>query len=69
MGLTVLCTAAWLLLVMATPAYAYLDPGSGGMMVQLLLGGVAGIGVLCRLYWRRFVIRLGLGAPDTDHEA
>jgi hypothetical protein len=69
MGLTILATAAWLLLVFATPAYAYLDPGSGGMMVQLLLGGVAGVAVLCRMYWRRFLTRIGLSAPDGDREA
>ena len=69
MGLTVLFTAAWLLLVFASPAYAYLDPGSGGMMVQLLLGGIAGVGVLCRLYWRRLLTRIGLASPDSEHEA
>lgn len=68
MGLTVLLTAAWLLLVFASPAYAYLDPGSGGMMVQLLLGGIAGVGVLFRLYWRRLLTRIGLASPDSEHE-
>ena len=38
-------------LASTAPAYAYLDPGSGSMMVQLLLGGVAGGVVLVRLYW------------------
>jgi len=32
---------------------AYLDPGSGGLLLQLLLGGVAGIGVLLKLYWKK----------------
>jgi hypothetical protein len=32
---------------------AYLDPGSGSLLVQLLLGGVAGIGVILRLAWLR----------------
>ena len=34
-------------------AHAYLDPGSGSMMIQLLLAGVAGIGVALKVYWRR----------------
>jgi Na+/proline symporter len=42
-----------------TPAYAYLDPGSGSMMVQLLLGGVAGAVVIVRLYWARLLTWLG----------
>jgi hypothetical protein len=58
--------AAWLLLVTATPAYAYLDPGSGGMIVQLLLGGLAGAGVLVRLFWNRVRKFVGLGKSDDE---
>jgi hypothetical protein len=36
-----------------SPAYAYLDPGTGSMMLQLMLGGVAGIMVVGKLYLRR----------------
>ena len=32
-------------------AQAYIDPSAGGLLVQILLGGVAGIGVLVKLYW------------------
>lgn len=35
------------------PAHAYLDPGTGSMILQLLLGGVAGALVICKLYWDR----------------
>ncbi len=35
-------------------AYAYLDPGSGSMLLQLLLGGIAGLAVIMKLYWARF---------------
>jgi hypothetical protein len=37
----------------STPAYAYLDPGTGSMMLQLMLGGVAGAVVVGKLYLRR----------------
>jgi hypothetical protein len=36
------------------PAWAYLDPGTGSMMLQLLLGGIAGAMVAGKLYWHRF---------------
>jgi hypothetical protein len=36
------------------PAWAYLDPGTGSMMLQLLLGGIAGAMVVGKLYWHRF---------------
>jgi hypothetical protein len=37
----------------ASPAEAYVDPGSGSMLLQLLLGGVAGVVVLARLQGHR----------------
>ncbi len=42
-----------LLLAIERPVGAYLDPGTGSMLLQALLGGVAAIGVVGRLYWRR----------------
>jgi hypothetical protein len=43
----------FLLASSAAPAFAYIDPGTGSMMLQLLLGGVAGAMVVGRLYMRR----------------
>ncbi|MBI2363141.1 MAG: hypothetical protein HYV15_07140 [Elusimicrobia bacterium] len=37
----------------AAPAAAYLDPGSGSMLVQLAAAGFAGLVVLIKLYWKR----------------
>ncbi|MGF1624162.1 MAG: hypothetical protein ACFCVH_04710 [Alphaproteobacteria bacterium] len=39
--------------VSTSSAYAYLDPGTGAMILQLLLGGVAGIALVGKLYWHR----------------
>ena len=50
--------------VAAPQAYAYLDPGAGSMLLQILLGGLAGLGVLGKLYWHR--IRKLLGARDAE---
>ena len=41
-------------------AEAYLDPGTGSMALQLLLGGLVGALAMVKLYWRRlkaFVLR------------
>jgi len=35
------------------PALAYLDPGTGSMVLQLLLGGIAGVIVIVKMYWER----------------
>ena len=34
-------------------AFAYVDPGSGSILLQLIMGGVAGVGVVAKLYWQR----------------
>jgi hypothetical protein len=43
---------------------AYLDPGSGSMLVQLLLGGVAGLAVIVKLFWRRILDIFGMGSDE-----
>lgn len=45
--------AVFWLAAAAAPASAYLDPGTGSMMLQLMLGGVAGAMVVGKLYLRR----------------
>jgi hypothetical protein len=37
----------------SVPAYAYLDPTTGSILLQGLLAGVAGVVVVLRLYWAR----------------
>jgi hypothetical protein len=32
---------------------AYLDPGSGSFLIQLLIAGVVGAGFLIRAYWKK----------------
>ena len=34
---------------------AYLDPGSGSMILQMIAGGTAAIAVTGKLYWRRLL--------------
>jgi hypothetical protein len=45
----------------------YVDPGSGSMILQLLLGGVSGIYVMFRLFKQKILKMLGFrnetGAP------
>ncbi len=53
-------------------AHAYIDPGTGGMLLQLLLGGIAGGLVILKLYWHRLresVERiLGRSVPDKPEQ-
>jgi len=48
-------------------AYAYLDPGTGSMILQVLLGGVAGLALVGRLYWHKLLLLLG-ARKDAEAE-
>lgn len=41
-------------------ASAYLDPGTGSMLLQVILGGVAAVAVAVKLYWFRILSALGI---------
>lgn len=45
---TVLLSAAFM-----SPAFAYLDPGTGSMVLQAILGAVAIAGATISVYWQR----------------
>ncbi len=32
---------------------AYLDPGTGNFLIQLLIGGFLGIGIFLKIYWSK----------------
>ncbi|MEZ4218763.1 MAG: hypothetical protein R3E88_19990 [Myxococcota bacterium] len=55
-------------LLVASPAAAYIDPGTGSMLVQALVAGVAGAALATKTYWRRIRAFFG-GAPDDDAAA
>ena len=40
---------------MLVEMYAYLDPATGSMMGAALVAGGAGLVVLVRMYWHRFI--------------
>ena len=55
----------------AQPAHAYLDLGTGSILLQMLLGGVAGAVVIAKLYWYRIKAFFGRGDSEptsTDAE-
>ncbi len=44
--------------LLSRPAAAYIDPGTGSMMLQLLIGGIAGSLLILKIYYRRIVDKL-----------
>jgi hypothetical protein len=49
-------------------ASAYLDPGTGSLVVQSLIGGLAIVGYTVRLYWTRIrsVFRADAPVPSKS---
>jgi hypothetical protein len=45
---------------------AYLDAGTGSMLLQLLVGGIAAIGVAAKFYWRRILKLLRIRKDEPD---
>ena len=50
-----------------TTVLAYLDPGSGSMILQIIAGGVAAVAVTAKLYWNRILrfLRIRKDEPET----
>ncbi len=44
----------------SAPAHAYLDPGTGSMILQVLIGGIAGLALAGRFYWNRLMVLIGV---------
>lgn len=47
---------------------AYLDPGSGSMILQVLLGGVAGVAVSIKMFGKRIFRVLAFWKRDKDSD-
>ncbi len=36
---------------LVSDAYAYIDPGSGSMIIQMIIGVLVGVGITVKIYW------------------
>ena len=44
----------------------YIDPASGSMILQIILGGAAAVAVALKMWWRRFLTVLRIRTPEED---
>ena len=51
------------------PAHAYLDPGTGSILIQVLLGGAAGAAAILKLYWHNIRDYFSRGAAKKPEAA
>jgi hypothetical protein len=42
-------------LSIASPAYAYLDPGTGSMLISAVLGVAAALALAVKMFWYRLI--------------
>ncbi|HJP66295.1 MAG TPA: hypothetical protein VKA30_08335 [Actinomycetota bacterium] len=67
-------TAAFMvgfLLMMAPAAHAYIDPGTGSYVFQVVVGAILGAAVAIKVFWRRiwsFVTRRSAKEHAADQE-
>jgi hypothetical protein len=47
--------------------FQYIDPGAGSLLLQLLLGGIAGVAVIAKLYWKK--LQGWFGRSDTRSQS
>jgi len=39
-------------------AYAYIDPGSATMFIQVIVGVLVGVGITIKIYWEKIKFKL-----------
>lgn len=50
-------------------AHAYIDPGTGGMMIQMLIAALAAVGTIATTYWSRLRLFFVKKKPEPQVEA
>ena len=63
-----LCTQIFLLRMFqssVSESRSYIDPLTGSVIVQAILGGLAGVGVAMKMYWHRFTEFFGRRSNQT----
>ena len=63
---TSLLVALIVVAIVPQAAHAYLDPASGSMILQAVIGGVAAAALAFKYYWRRILAFFGFGGTDES---
>ena len=48
-------------------AFAYIDPGSGSIVIQMLIGALVGVGIAVKVFW--FKIKLSLSSVFNKNDS
>ena len=53
-------------MIFAAPAYAYLDPGTGSLLIQGIIASIAAAAAAARIYWHRIIGLFRSKKPQDD---
>ena len=69
-GLFVVLLVALLLSAMSRDADAYIDPGTGSYILQMLIAGLVGASFALKIFWKQIrAFFAGGGARDNDQDS
>ena len=54
------------LLGSSLPAYGDIDPGTGSLIIQSIIGAIAAVGVTLKLYWHKLKVFFAKKEQDTS---
>jgi hypothetical protein len=58
----------FILLSTAFNAYGYIDPGTGSLIIQSVIGAIAAIGVTVKIYWHKLRLLFSKRRQSTDDD-
>lgn len=64
-----LCLVGVWLLGFPAPAHAYIDPGTGSIILQSIIGGIAAGALVIKLYWAKLKARIFPRTMEREREA
>jgi hypothetical protein len=64
----ILVAVLLVLVLMASDAAAYLDPGTGSFALQIMAASVVAVGFFVRKYWNWIAHFFGRGNANSDDE-
>jgi len=55
--------------IIIQPAHAYIDPGTAGLLLQAIIGGVVGALFTIRIYWQKIKTLIGFSSKTESQTA
>lgn len=63
-----LWVASFWILAQAPGALAYFDPASGSLVLQMIIGGIAGVAFIVKLYWHKLLGLFGIKSSPVEED-